>query len=73
MRNKTGKPYAFAELGADGYWQIYFDPSPKLDGYFYYECLQGPIDGGNADKIVDLLNDEPECDGMIPEWESENG
>lgn len=37
MRNDTGKPFAFNHLDEDGSWTIYFDPSPKLDGYFYYE------------------------------------
>ncbi len=57
MRNKTCEPFAFKELDDDGCWCIYFDPSPKLDGYFYYEQLCGPIDGDNAELIVRLLNE----------------
>ena len=57
MKNLTGKPYAFKELDQDGFWCIYFDPSPKLDGHFYYEQLTGPIDVDNAELIVRLLNE----------------
>lgn len=55
MRNDSGTPFAFKVLD-DGYWNIYFDPSMKLNGYFYYEQVSGPIDGSNAELIVDLLN-----------------
>lgn len=57
MRNTTGEPYAFTTLDDDGYWNIHFDPAPKLDGNFYYETVRGPIDGGNAQMIVNLLNE----------------
>lgn len=63
MRNKSGKPFAIKELDkVTGYWNIYLDPSPKLDagGYYVYEYLTGPIDYENAELIVDLLNEHHE-------------
>lgn len=56
MKNKTGNPFAFKELDSSGLWNIFFDPLLKLDGYYYYEVLTGPIDEANANLIVDLLN-----------------
>ena len=57
MRNKTGKPFATKEQNKDGYWVIYFNPTPKLDGMWYYSMLESSIDVTDAETLVKLLND----------------
>lgn len=61
MMNATGEPFAFLKLEhSTGAWNVYYDPSPRLDGNFYYQRLTGFIDGDNAQVIVDLLNENKE-------------
>ena len=56
MRKETDDVFAFKELDeSEGKWNIYFDPCPRLDGLFYYSCLEGFIDGSDADLIVEML------------------
>lgn len=65
MRTDHGEPYALKKINEeDMSWDIFFDPTPKLDGFFYYEKLNGFIDGENADMIVDLLNEKNKKDDV---------
>lgn len=67
MTNKTGIPFACKEFDEEtGNWRIWLDPTPKLDGFYHYELLQGPLDGNNVDLIVKLLNEHAEKGDRCP-------
>ncbi len=58
---KTGKPLVFKTLDDDGFWIINFNPALKLNGFYYYDQLRGPIDEAVAESVVKLLKDHFEA------------
>ena len=69
MRNRDGHPYAYKAMDDIGFWVIYFDPFLRLDGFYHYSQLTGPIDEGEAQMVVDALlakaQKQCQCGGII--------